>query len=234
MDNYEILGVSKDSSMEEIQDAYEWKLKQIDKEVVNEKNAEAFKKVLHDAYEGLMKNNCDENTIVMTKEEFNRLIMEEEENDYYDDEKSRREIKSKKSKKKRNSRNKKASNDNSRNRREKTDYREYKKESDFPWYLELPLKILALPIIIVLSVILFIFDTINIALWAVTKLLIIGSIAVAAIHGYQIYSGISLIRYDIFAACAAVFIISIILPAILRISPKPLEIINNKLKAFVF
>ena len=247
MNSYELLGVGSDSSLEEIKDSYEKKLRQIDKEVVNEKNAEAFKKVLKEAYDELTEKASNEDTIVMSKEEFNKLLEEEQEeyDDYdedgYDDysydevrhkEKQRRERRTSRNRTKR----KKKKREPSRPRREEQEYsREFDDEDiDLPWYISIPLKIAALPFVIILSIIIMIFDILNAALWAVTKILILGSVAVAAIHGYQVYSGMSLVRYEVFVGCAGVFVLSIILPLIFRTLPKPLKIMNNKLKAFVF
>lgn len=257
MNSYEILGVNKDSSLEEIKKAYEGKVKKIDEEVVDEKKSKAFKKVLTDAYNELaISKNVDESTIVMSKEEFYKLSEDDDyyydndeyEDDYYDDDYeyddeddySDRyyEEKNKRKRSSSSSRNK-----NKRKRRkdkmpseDEEKYNHYDREHDIdmPWYIALPLKVVAFPVIVILSIIIMIMDVLNMALWIVTKLLIIGSVAVAAIHGYQIYSGISLIKYEIFAACLGVFVVSIILPLIFKTIPKPLKIINNKLKAFVF
>lgn len=248
MDNYEILGVDKDSSMEEIKNAYETKIKQIDNEVSNKKNAEAFKKVLKDAYDSLITDNSNENTLIMTKEEFEELSKKEEEEyyddygyddyDYYDedeyeeDRRRRKERNKREKRRKRQKRNRDKDYEDERDRR----YDSYNEErEDFlPWYIKLPLKILALPFVIIFSVILFIFDIINAALWAVTKILIVASIVAAGGLIYLYYNGMLELRTDLLTVCGAVFLVSIILPAIVKAIPKPLQIINNKLKAFVF
>ena len=243
MDSYEVLGVSKDSSLEEIEDVYESKLRQIDKEVVNEKNAESFKKLLKEAHDDLIRlNTSNENTVVMSKEEFNKMLEEEqsEDDNYYDeygyDEKTYyEERENRKKRDKRSSRNKKDRRKRERTLRDREEERNYSDydDIDLPWYISIPLKIVALPVIIIFSIIIFIFEMLNAVLWAVTKILILASAAVAAIHGYQVYTGMN-IRYEVFAGCAGVFLLSIILPIIFKTLPKPLKIMNNKLKAFVF
>lgn len=244
MDSYKILGVNCDSTLEEINKAYEEKLQQINNEVVNEKNAEAFKKVLKEAYDELTKERSNEDTLVMSKEEFNRFLEEEQEDydDYYEDDYYYNEVddKEKYKRKRRTSRSKgrrkKEKREPSRVREEERDYRREFDDNDIdlPWYISIPLKIAALPFIIILSIIVMIMDILNVALWTVTKILILGSVAVAAIYGYQVYSNMAIVRYEIFAGCAAVFILSIILPLVFKTMSKPLKVMNNKLKAFVF
>ena len=100
--------------------------------------------------------------------------------------------------------------------------------------LLIPLKIIALPIIAILSILIFICRIISISSWLVAKIIIIGVIAIAAIHGYQIYTGQEVINYNIFIACGIGFIVSLFLPSIVRIVPNMLQGINNSLKNFVF
>lgn len=100
--------------------------------------------------------------------------------------------------------------------------------------LLIPLKILVLPVIAILSILIFICKIINISSWLVSKVIIVGAIAIAAIHGYRIYIGQVAREYNIFVACGIGFIVSIFLPSIVRILPNTLQGINNSLKDFVF
>ena len=100
--------------------------------------------------------------------------------------------------------------------------------------LLIPLKILVLPVIAILSILIFICKIISISSWLVSKVIIVGAIAIAAIHGYRIYIGQVAREYNIFVACGIGFIVSIFLPSIVRILPNTLQGINNSLKDFVF
>lgn len=100
--------------------------------------------------------------------------------------------------------------------------------------LLIPLKILVLPVIAILSIVIFICKIISISSWLVSKVIIVGAIAIAAIHGYRIYIGQVAREYNIFLACGIGFIVSIFLPSIVRILPNTLQGINNSLKDFVF
>ncbi|WP_133016025.1 J domain-containing protein [Clostridium cuniculi] len=100
--------------------------------------------------------------------------------------------------------------------------------------LLIPLKILVLPVIVILSILIFICKIISISSWLVSKVIIVGAIAIAAIHGYRIYIGQVAREYNIFVACGIGFIVSIFLPSIVRIVPNTLQGINNSLKDFVF
>jgi uncharacterized membrane protein len=255
MDNYEVLGVGKNSSKEEIKLAYENKVKNIDEQVVNKKNADAFKKVLKEAYDGIsssssaLNNNgqASENTMVMSKEELNKLLdsaKEEDEYNYYDDYQDKKSSKKRekktssssgKNKKKKHGNNGK-SKENSNNRKRKSDGEtdHEKEELGLLSILLIPFKILALPVIIVLSVIIFILDLISAAIWIVSKVLLVASVAAASIYGYQVYTGSADIRYDVIAACGAAFIASICLPLVPKVLTKPLKLINDTLKDFVF
>ncbi|MDS0526987.1 DUF1700 domain-containing protein [Clostridium sp. SHJSY1] len=266
MDNFEVLGVNKNSSLEEIKLAYENKVKDIDRQVTNEKNAEAFKKVLKDAYDGIISNKSSMNengqalgnTTVMSKDEIDELLdstKDEFEEDYYDDNydyeetrvnkktRKRRSSSGSSSKKRSKGKDDEYDKEKSKNRKRKKD-KDYKEEHDKHHHKEessgifsflmIPLKILVIPIIIVLSIIILILEVISIAVWIVSKVLFIASIAVASVYGYQVYTGSAPMRYDLFAACGAAFILGILLPLITKIFRAPLKEINNSLKDFVF
>ena len=99
--------------------------------------------------------------------------------------------------------------------------------------IKLPFKLLAIPVIVVLTIILFLCKILNLISWIASKVIIIASIAGASIHGYQIYIGHA-VQYKIFILCAIGFIVCLFLPSILRVLPRILEGINNRLKRFVF
>lgn len=100
--------------------------------------------------------------------------------------------------------------------------------------LLIPVKILVLPIIVLLSILIFICRIISISSWIVSKVIIFGTIAISAIHGYQIYTGQIAREYTVFVACGIGFIVSIFLPSISRIVPNMLQGINNSLKKLLF
>lgn len=95
------------------------------------------------------------------------------------------------------------------------------------------LKILAIPVIVVLSTIIFFCKIISLVSWIASKIIIVASIALSAIHGYQIYIG-QPIQYKIFVISAVAFVISLFLPSILKIVPSVLGGLNDRLKRFVF
>ena len=121
-----------------------------------------------------------------------------------------------------------------RNSNKKVVVKKEKASNEILNVLLIPLKIIALPIIAILSILIFICRIISISSWLVAKIIIIGVIAIAAIHGYQIYTGQEVINYNIFIACGIGFIVSLFLPSIVRIVPNMLQGINNSLKNFVF
>ncbi|MBQ3421297.1 MAG: DnaJ domain-containing protein [Romboutsia sp.] len=284
MDNYEILGVSKDASMEEVKAAYEEKLSKIDNDVVNMKNAEAFKKILKDAYEGITKKKSTENTLVMTKEEFHKFAMkqagfsysddeedeesyydDEEEDSYYDDEddyyeeygyysdisdsdeyeedkpRERRSVKYNKKNKRKNKKKSKEGNKRNRSAKREPDYdedrvsrRERSSENKLPWIIRIPISIVFLPFILVFSVVLFIFYILDLVLGIIAKLVIFASVVIAIGYGFAVYKEMIPLDNRVFIICGASFIVALILLPVIRVIFKSLEILNNKLKAFVF
>ena len=90
-----------------------------------------------------------------------------------------------------------------------------------------------MPVVVILSIIIFLCKILNIISWIASKIIIIAAIAISAIHGYQIYIG-DAIKYKIFVLCAVGFIVSLFLPSILKILVSTLSKVNNKLKKFVF
>lgn len=98
----------------------------------------------------------------------------------------------------------------------------------------IPLKILALPIIAVLTLLGIICKVLSVSSWIVSKIIIIGAIAISAIHGYRIYTGQIPREYNIFVICAIGFIISIFLPSVLKLISSSVDTSNKVLKGFVF
>lgn len=99
--------------------------------------------------------------------------------------------------------------------------------------LMLPIKIILLPIIWVVSIIILLCKAISMVSWIASKVIIVGSIAVGAIHMYQIHIGQPEdIKLLILAALGVV--ISFFLPYILRVVPRLLTKLNNMLKSIVF
>lgn len=99
--------------------------------------------------------------------------------------------------------------------------------------LMLPLKVIALPIIAVLSIIIFACKTINLVSWIASKVIIVVGIGSGAIHLYQIHLGQATDKKFLVLAGVAI-VISFFLPYVLRIIPKTLGILNDMLKEFVF
>lgn len=100
--------------------------------------------------------------------------------------------------------------------------------------LMVPLKILALPIIAILSVITFICTLLNVASWIASKVIIIGAIGIGAIHLYEVHKGQQLMNNKILIVLMASIIASYFLPHILRFTLKVFGSLNNVLKNFVF
>lgn len=99
--------------------------------------------------------------------------------------------------------------------------------------VKLPFKILALPLIGILSVIILLCQVINVVSWIASKLLIVGAISVGAIHLYQVKLG-QTINYNILILAASVLLLSFFLPYVLRFVLKVFKKLNNVLKDFVF
>lgn len=118
-------------------------------------------------------------------------------------------------------------------RREKVVVKSNDNNSNILSLIKIPFKILALPIILILSVIIFLCKIINLTCFLVSKIIIIGAIGIASIHGYQIYTGHPM-QWKIFALCALAVVVAFFLPAIVRVVPNILGRINTSLKNFVF
>lgn len=98
----------------------------------------------------------------------------------------------------------------------------------------IPCKILALPIIVILTLLSIICKVLSISSWIVSKIIIIGAIAISAIHGYRIYTDKLQGQYNIFVICAIGFIISIFLPSVIKVISRSVDASNKALKEFVF
>ncbi|WP_411170257.1 molecular chaperone DnaJ [Clostridium sp. MB05] len=260
MEQYKILGVDENASMEEIKIAYENKVNKLKEEIKDERRAKAFIKVFDKAYEEIKfereknqyketfvndsnKNSLNENP----QKNFKRDTWNEYDN-FQDDDKSEIKKRSKKSSSNNSLMNKQKSDKKkpSKDRNKEGNKEKYKRDntkkvanrkksesSTISEAVNILLKIIALPVIAVLSIIIFLCKVINLISWIATKIIIIGAIAVASIHGYQVYVGQPM-YYEVFVLCAVAFLVSLFLPSILKVVPSILGKINDKLKKFVF
>lgn len=259
MDCYEILGVDKDSSIEELKKAYEKKVSKIETEVSNKKNADAFLKVLEEAYKDALfqvtttskeKGQAFGDTVMFTDDELNEIRSDYYDEDLcydeepYDEDIYEEEKRSNRKRKRRhsnsNAKRKKGNKekdrdkdkiDNKKNLKKGEEENRTKKESNI---LLLPFKIIVFPIIIILSIIIFILKFIDAIIWIATKILLIASIAGASIYGYEVYCGRIYMDIRVFIICGGIFILSVILPYITGSVPNLLSGINNSLKNFIF
>ena len=249
-DYYKLLGVEKNASKEEIKEAYEKQVEKIKKEVINEKRLNQFLKIFDQAYETL--NSLEENqltdenaTVIMNPQEVQEKL---EDNNRSNNHLNRNKSKSKgrKTSRKKNdftekavSKNKDKKNKLSDKKEEKN--REQKAVEKRPQsnskqifnLIMLPFKIVALPLIAILSIIILLLQIINIISWIATKLLIVAAISAGAIHLYQVKLGQS-INYNILILAASVLLASFFLPYILKFVLKVLKKLNDILKDFVF
>lgn len=249
MEHYKILGVDENASMEEVTRAYKNKVNQFKEEINNEKRANAFIKVFDEAYEAIKtereqnqyKRNSDVNSYEddYSKKSLKNSANEDEFHDFEDDEYEKENRRSSSRKKQKNNKKKSStskSKDGEKNRRDKnkkTSAKDRKESSTAGTVTQMILKVLAIPVIIILSIIIFLCKIISLISWIASKVIIVASIAISAIHGYQIYIGQPM-HYEIFAISAAAFIVSLFLPSILKIVPSTLGSINDRLKRFVF
>ncbi|GAA0075694.1 hypothetical protein UT300005_00720 [Clostridium sp. CTA-5] len=248
-DYYKILGVEKSASKAEIKEAYEKQVEKIKKEVVNEKRLNEFLKVFDQAYEALnslegSQFDKDETLIINPKDVQKELDFNNVSNTYKAKNNPRSKRKSSNIQK-----NNFTSKGISKNKDKKNKYNDDKLENDrkqkesektpksdsgqiFDLFM-LPFKILALPLVVILSVIILLFQIINVVSWIASKLLIVGSISVGAIHLYQVKLG-QTINYNILILAVSVLLASFFLPYILNFMLKVLQKLNNVLKDFVF
>lgn len=249
-DYYKLLGVEENASKEEIKEAYEKQVEKIKEEVVNEKRLKQFLRMFDEAYEALnsMEKNTlkDENaTIIMKPQEVQKELKDNNKSDNYlniNDSKSKGRRTGRRNKtftekgfsKKENKKNKSSNEKEKKGRRQKMAEKNFKSNNkSILNLLMLPFKILALPVIAVLSVIILLLQIINIISWIATKLLIVGSISAGAIHLYQVKLG-QPINYNILILAGLVLLTSFFLPYLLKFVLKILQKINDILKSFVF
>ena len=247
MENYKILGIDENASMEEVRQAYENKVNEIRREIVNEKRAKAFIEVFDKAYEEIKieKDNLQNlETTVINIKKFNSEQNTKNNTSTNDFKENKDNLKNNNKKKKSSSTNSlknsdkkssKSTNKDKINRGNNNKKRKVKKEDDssIGTLIKSIFKILAVPVIVILTIVIFLCKVINLISWIATKVIIVGAIAIAAIHGYQVYIGQPM-YYEIFIGCAIAFLIALLLPSILKIVPSLLEKINNKLKDFAF
>ncbi|MGY0373006.1 DnaJ domain-containing protein [Clostridium sp. JNZ J1-5] len=243
-DYYKILGVEKNASKEEIKEAYEKQVEKIKKEVVNEKRLNEFLKLFHQAYEAL--NSLEENqlmdknqTLIMQTQEVEREpgVNNKSENSISKGRSAstkKNDFTSKEVSKNKDKKNKSNDNKEGKARKRKTVEKSQKNNTKQIFDLvKLPFKILALPLIGILSVIILLCQVINVVSWIASKLLIVGAISVGAIHLYQVKLG-QTINYNILILAASVLLLSFFLPYVLRFVLKVFKKLNNVLKDFVF
>lgn len=249
-DYYKILGVEKNTSKKEIKEAYEKQVEKIKKEVVNEKRLKQFLNLFDEAYEALI--NLEENqlidvnsTLILNPKEIQKELEDNNKsNNYVNRSNSKSKGRNfsrknngfteKKVSKNKDKKNKLNDTKEEKDRKQKTT--EKKPKSNTKQILNLfmlPFKILALPIIAILSVIILLLQIINVISWIATKLLIVGAISAGAIHLYQVKIG-QPINYNILILAALVLLTSFLLPYILKLMLKVLKILNDVLKGFVF
>ncbi len=249
MENYKILGVDEGSSMEEIRQAYENKVSKINEEVKDERRAKAFIKVFDKAFEEIKAEKEEiqnQETIILKDKNYlkeyleNHNIDEKKDFERYKETTSENNKPKKKSssanitKKKKNSNKKKVSKyRNVDSKKEKNNSKKGKKKEKESSIVNMILKVVLVPIIVVMSILIFLFKLINLISWIASKIIIVAAIAGASIHGYQVYIGQPM-YYVIFVACAVAFLTALFLPSISKIVPSILEKINNKLKEFAF
>ena len=212
-DYYKVLGVEKNASKEEIKEAYEKQVEKIKKEVVNEKRLNEFLKLFEQAYEAL--NSLEESqlidknaTLIMNPQEVQKeLEVNNKSNNYISRNNSKSKGRSASTKKNnftqkgisknKDKKNKLKDNKEEKDRKQKAVEKSPKSNTKQIFdLLMLPFKILALPLIAILSVIILLFQIINVVSWIATKLLIVGAISVGAIHLYQVKLG-QVINYNI-------------------------------------
>ncbi|MBN1064533.1 DnaJ domain-containing protein [Clostridium botulinum] len=248
-DYHKILGVEKNASKEEIREAYEKQVEKIKKEVSNEKRLNQFLKVFHEAYEAL--NNMEESyiidkdkTLIIQPKEIEKDKMVDNGKKLDSRKRSKSRSKNTNTKKRdvskksflENKDKKKNLNDNreEKSRKQKVVQKSHKSDSKSIFDLcMLPFKILALPLIAVLSIIVLVCQIINVVSWIASKILIVGAISIGAIHLYQVKMG-QVMNYNILVLAASVLLASFFLPYILKFLLTVFQKLNNMLKDFVF
>lgn len=258
MEHYKILGVDENASMEEIKKAYEDKVNKFKEEIEDERRAKFFIKVFDEAYEKIKeereKNKSQQTVIIDNQvEDLNRHLNndfdKDSSNGYENFNEYEQESTVSKEKKRSSSKStsigkqkrakKKSTGDRDNIKSQKQSKRDNNKKvgsnqrNSSSSLTQLPLKILLMPIIAILSMIIFLCKIVNLISWVASKIIIIAAIAISAIHGYQIYIGHA-IQYKLFVLCAVGFVVSLFLPSILKILVSTLSKVNNKFKKFVF
>ncbi len=245
MENYKILGVDENASMEEIKRAYENKVKEYRENIKDEKRATAFIKVFDKAYEEIKlerENNQYQQTMIMDRKEVDlRQNSKSLDSDEYEEEStatkrkkksSSRNVKSKNQNNKNKSKNNDKSKEEKRSNSRKEGSKKKKESSSTSELIKLPLKIVILPIVALLSLVIFLCKIVSLISWIASKVVMIAAIAASAIHGYQIYIGHA-IQYKIFIISGIAFIVALFLPIVLKTLISILESINNGLKKLI-
>lgn len=248
MENYKILGVDESASMEEVRRAYENKVKEYSENIKDEKRAKAFIKVFDKAYEEIKlerSRNQYQQTMIMNSKEVdsrqNSKNLDRDNNEEYEEEStatkrkkksSSRNVKSKNQNNKNKSKNNDKSKEEKRSNSRKEGSKKKKESSSTSELIKLPLKIVILPIVALLSLVIFLCKIVSLISWIASKVVMIAAIAASAIHGYQIYIGHAA-QYKIFIISGIAFIVALFLPIVLKTLISILESINNGLKKLI-
>ncbi|MEG2290285.1 MAG: molecular chaperone DnaJ [Clostridium sp.] len=258
MDYYKILDVEKNASKKQIKEAYEKQVKRITSEITDEKRLKLFLKLFDEAYEALSRIKENENVIKNTEVNRNETVVgkpyeieQEIEKQNRVNNKRRSSLAKNKSKSKtsktrnsgsrgkfsiKNEDSKEQHKDKIRERSRKQNSSKKSKRrvagNTYNLFM-LPIKILAIPLIVILSLIILLCQIINIVSWLASKVMIVGGISIGAIHLYQINIGHTA-DYKILIFAIVVVIASFFLPYILKMVPRTLGRLNDKLKKFVF
>ncbi|WP_346896346.1 molecular chaperone DnaJ [Clostridium sp. UBA7503] len=254
MEHYKILGVDKNTSMEEITKAYEDRVNKFKEEIEDEKRVKSFINVFDEAYKKIKEErekNRNEQTVIIDNQvkDLNNNFHKDDSNGYESFNQYEQESTAGREKKRSSSKSTSIGKQK-RAKKKSTGYRENiksekqskndnsrkagsNKKNSAPSLTQLPLKILFMPVVAILSIIIFLCKILNIISWIASKIIIIAAISISAIHGYQIYIG-HVIQYKIFVLCAVGFVVSLFLPSILKMLVSTLSKVNSTLKKFVF
>ena len=169
MESYKILGIDENASMEEVRQAYENKVNEIKKEIINEKRAKAFIEVFDNAYEEIKvekeKIQSQETTVINikkinseqnSKNDISTNKFEEDEETFKNNKIKKKPSSIKSSRNNYNKSIKSGNKDKKDNlkRRNNNKKKELKKEenSSIGTLIQFILKVLALPIIVILTI----------------------------------------------------------------------------------
>lgn len=258
MEKYKVLGIDENASRDEIEIAYINKIEEFNKTIKDKKKLKKYLTLFDKAYREIKKEQYTkeyEETLLIdikeikSKEEIDSNIdaysegglvfeewIDEDTLDYKENVSAKKTkktgVKSISSKKTRSNKSK-SNKDNKRAEKKAKDVEHVKKkrerDKDRNSFIRILRKVLVTPIIMVISIIILFCEVLNVISWIVSKIMIVGSIALASIHGYQIYNG-QAIQYKIFILSGCVFILAFCLPTVTKTLSKLLNNVKGKLK----